>query len=107
MGIVPRDGLRVGTRAVMFLLAVMVVSMLWGPRPGQAADLRIVTGSVKSVSATELEVGGQTYNISGVPIRTATRQPVSSSQLAPGTKVDLHFRGGKLVLVYVYPNIVE
>lgn len=110
MGIVPKYGVRAATRAAVVLLAVTAVALAWAARPARAAntaDITIVSGIVKSVSATEIVVDGRTYNIAGVPVRTVKLKPVSPAELAPGTKVDLHFHRGRLTLVFVYPNIVE
>ena len=110
MGIVPKCGVRAATRAAVVLLAAAAVALAWAPRPAHAANaanVTIVSGIVKSASATELVVNGRTYNIAGVPVRTGRFTPVSPAELAPATKVDLHFHRGKLTLVYVYPNIVE
>ena len=63
--------------------------------------------AMEESSATEFVINGQTYNISGVPVRTSRLKPVSPADLAPGTMVDLHFHGGKLTSVYVYPNLVN
>ncbi len=105
MGIVRRYALRTGTRAVLFIVAVLAASLFLGQHEGRAADLRMgmVTGIVKSVSATELDVDGRTYNIAGVPLRTATGKSVSPAEILPGTKVDLYFRGQKIMFVHVYP----
>ncbi len=111
MGIVPRDGLRAGTRAAVLLLAVVAVSLLWGPRPADAAGPRAqttyVSGYVKSVSGTELQVDNRTYDIAGVPIRTWPLRALSPAEIPIGAVAELHFRGGKLVLVFIGPNVVQ
>lgn len=105
MGIVPRGKLQTGTRAVLFIIAVLAVSLFVGRHAGHAAEPRMgmVTGIVKSVSATELDVSGKSYDIAGVPFRTGTGKSVSPADVLPGTKVDLYFRGQKLLFVHVYP----
>lgn len=107
MGNGPRDGRRAVARAAFFIIPVLAISLFVGRQPGHAADLRIVSGIVTSVSATELDVDGRPYVIARVPVRTARREPVLPTELSPGTKVDLYFRGEKLLLVHVYPNIAE
>jgi len=107
MGIASRDGCLAGKRAVFFVILVAAIALLWGQPPGYAADKKFVEGIVKSVSGTEIEVGGMTYDIAGVPLTAGPRKRVSPSDLAPGTKVTLIFRGGALRLVVVHPHIVE
>lgn len=106
MGIVQRAGRRAGRRVILLVIPALAVALLLGQHPGRAADLKVVEGIVKSVSGTEIEVGGKSFNISGVPLRTASRKAVSPAEL-PGRKVALYFRGGVLISVLVYPNIVE
>ncbi len=107
MGIVPRVGRRAGVRAALYVIAVLAFGLLAGPQRGHAADLRVVSGIVQSVSTTEIHVGGKTYDITGVPMRTGNLKPVSPAELSPGRKVDLYFRAGKLLLVHVYTNITD
>ncbi len=111
MGNVPKDGFRAGTLAAVILLAVAAAALLWGPRPAAAADPRggmtYVSGTVTRVSGTELRVGDKTYEIAGVPIRTWHRKALSPAEIPIGAVAELHFRAGKLVLVFIGPNIVQ
>ncbi len=105
MGIGLRVGRRPAKRAVFVIVPILAVSLVLGAHWSQAADMRIVTGLVKSVSGTEIEVKGRTYDIAGVPIRNAAGRPVPLAELSAGTKVDLYFSAGKLRLVHVYANV--
>ena len=103
MGVVARKGCGTGRRTVLFIIAFVAIFLFAGRASGLAADLRAMTGIVQSVSETEIEVGGHTYNISGVPLRNASAKPVSPSEISRGTQVKLVFRGERLVRVRVYP----
>lgn len=101
-----RGGRRTAMRAAFFVVPVLAVALLFWQHPGHAADLKFVEGIVKGVSGAEIDVGGKTYRISGVPLRTASRKAVSPAEL-PGRKVTLQFRRGALVYVLVHPNVME
>ncbi len=105
MGIVPRNDRRMAARAVAVLLAVVAVALVWSAGAAHAAsDIRVVNGIVRSISTTEIDVDGATYNISGVPLRAGRGTPVSVGEISSGRMVDLVFKSGKLVLVHVYPT---
>ena len=115
MSIIQRVGRRAGRWAIfLFIPALAFVLFLGQPpghaaesKPGRATDLKFVEGAVKSISGTEIEVGGKSYKITGVPLISASRKTVSPADIPTGSIVTLTFRRGVLTSVRVHPNIVE
>lgn len=100
-----------GRGRIAFLAAVLLIVVGSGtvlPGVGHANDrLRSVMGIVERVSGTDVSVGGKSYDLKDVPIRSAQGGgPVDAASLR-GTTVEIVFRNGKLDSVMVYRTLPQ
>ena len=90
------------------ILLIVLGSVAVFPPAGEGADrLTSVMGIAERVSETHVSVGGKTYDLKGVPIRSAQGAvPVDMASLR-GKTVELEFRSGRIVSVTVYRTLPQ
>lgn len=89
------------------LAAGFVLAALAAALPARAEPERVLTGIVERNEGGSLVIGGNRYDIAGAAVRNPSGYPVEPGDIVRGTKADLHFRGGQVRSVVVYPRMVE
>lgn len=99
-------------RGRIALLAAILSIVLGGvtvlPRSGETADrMKSVMGIVERVSGTDVVVGGKTYDLKGVPMRSAQGAGTVEMSSLRGKTVEIVFRNGKIDSVTVYRTLPQ
>ena len=94
-------GLRVS--ALVFLAVCFLVSA----HPGVAGNVKVVQGIVGSVSGNLIYMNGMSFDLTGIPVRNASGKELSIEDIAPGKKVELFYRRGRVSSVLVYEPMME
>jgi len=89
--------------ALVFLTACFLVSA----PPGVAGDVKVVKGIVGSVAGNLIYLSGKSFDLTGIPVRNPSGKDLSIEDIAPGKKVELFYRRGRVSSVLVYEPMVE
>ena len=88
-------------------LVFLAVCFLGSSRPGVAGDVQVVKGIVGTVTGNLIYLNGISVDLTGIPVRNASGKELSIADIAPGKKVGLCYRRGKVSSVLVYGPMVE
>jgi hypothetical protein len=88
-------------------LAFLAVFFLVSAHPGVAGDVKVVKGIVGTVAGNLIYLNGNSFDLTGIPVRNPSGKELSIEDIAPGKKVELYYRRGRVSSVLVYEPMVE
>ncbi len=97
-----------GTLKTLSLILPLLLIIVVPAISNSAEKVRVKEGLIENVTFDSIEVNGEYYYISGVPLKDASGEDLSKDELKTGRKVAIFLRGKSIKSVLIYDeNMLE
>ncbi len=90
---------QVGTRMFCGLLVFLAMISLGFASPAFSGDIQKLKGVVEKISGKDIVLGGERYDVAGVPVKGVPGMRRSGATVRRGDKVELSLQDGKVIFL--------